>query len=59
MSIAKFVTLTEISRHVIKTVLAKTDSPTEVQTITPSQIQSVFKCVGLFVSQIFKKNTYD
>jgi hypothetical protein len=59
MSTPKFVTLTEITRHIIKTVAAKNDSQSDVQTVTPSQVQSVFKCVGLFVSSLFKKNAYD
>jgi len=59
MSTAKFVTFTEITRQVIKTVSSRNDAQAEVVIVTPQQVQSIFKCIGFFVSSLFKKTNYD
>lgn len=59
MASNKFVTLTEITRQVLKLITAKNESQTETVVITPQQVQSVFKCIGYFVSNIFKKTNFD
>jgi hypothetical protein len=49
------VSLQDVSRLVIKNMAAASES----STLTPHQVQSVFKCIGKFISYMFKKSNYD
>lgn len=56
---SKIVNLAGLIRTVTKDLAETTQETTILTTITPSQISSVFKCIGNFVNFAFKKQVKD
>ncbi len=55
-----FVTIPEIAREITKILAQKTETSTEIiSTITPKQVQSVYKCMGNFLNFMFRKSHYE
>lgn len=52
------VNLAEVCRSVTKQLADKALSTNEA-TLTPQQVGSVFKCIGKFISYMFKKTQYE
>lgn len=52
------VNLAEIARSVTKQLADKALSSNDA-TLTPQQVNSVYKCIGKFISYMFKKTQYE
>ena len=55
------VAIAEIAREITKVLAQKSnDSQTEtIATVTPQQVQSVYKCIGNFLNFMFRKTHYE
>ena len=51
--------LQEIARSVTKLLAEKASSNNETASLTPQQVSSVYKCIGKFISFMFKKQNSD
>lgn len=53
--VSQGINLTEIARFVVRAFADKALSQNENATVTPAQVNSVYKCIGQFVSFLIKK----
>lgn len=55
-----FVDVKEIAREITLSLLQKSETKSEnVVSVTPQQVQSVFKCIGNFLNFMFRKTHYE
>lgn len=53
------VTLNEVARLVVYSIAEKQSSQESTSLPTPGQVQSVYKCIGKFLSYMYKKTHYE
>ena len=55
-----YVAIKEIAREITMILAQKSENkPDNVGSVTPQQVQSVFKCIGNFLNFMFRKTHYE